>query len=96
MTNERKARLRKRLREVQLKYPDTCYLLRDNDGHYRISGLSGDAKGNVTAEIVHSRDSYFPGVLVFGIDPADLIVCGCGKWELPEKDQETQSVLTIH
>ncbi len=96
MTREERAGVRKKFAEIQQNYPDTCYRMRDNDGHYRISGLSGDVYGRITAEIVHGRDSYFPGVLVFGINPADLIVCGCGKWELPEKDQETRSVLTIH
>jgi len=51
------------------------------------SGLSGDVYGRITAEIVHGRDSYFPGILVFGVNPADRIVCDCGNWRPPEKEQ---------
>jgi len=91
MTDEQRATLRERLRETQEKYPDTCYRMEGNDGHYRISGLTGDADGNITAEVVHGRDSYFPGLLVFGIHLTELVPCNCGKLERPTKAQMVET-----
>lgn len=91
MTVEESAAVRKKFAETEQKYSDTCYRMADNDGHYRISGLSGDVYGRITAEIVHGRDSYFPGVLVFGVDPSELVPCNCGKWEPPTKAQLEQT-----
>ena len=79
----------KRVREAVEKYPpDTCYRLKDNpNGHYILTktGISHD--GEITVWILHGRDSYLAGVLVFGVPPTLLVRCDCGKWEPPTKHQ---------
>ena len=42
----------------------------------------------VTVTIAHGADSFLPGFGVFGIDPADLVPCGCGKWRAPTESQK--------
>lgn len=79
--------LQERLLEAQRQYPNTCYRMTTNDGHYRITGLDGTADGEITAQIVHGRDSYFPGVRAFGVHLNELVRCDCGKWEFPTREQ---------
>ena len=77
-----------RLREAVEKYPpDTCYRLKDYDGHYILTNTDISHDGKITVRILPSRDSYLPGVLVFGVLPTELVRCDCGKWEPPTEDQ---------
>jgi hypothetical protein len=41
----------------------------------------------ITASLVHGRNSHLPGVRVFGIELSELVVCDCGKWEPPTREQ---------
>ena len=78
----------KRLREAVEKYPpDTCYRDKDNDGHYILTNTDISYEGTITVCILHGRDSYLPGVLVFGVPPTELVRCDCGKWEPPTEHQ---------
>jgi hypothetical protein len=68
--------------------PGTCYRLRDGGGHYIILAYGETEDGGpVTATLAHGRDSHWPGVRVFGVDPAGLEPCGCGLWEWPTPEQ---------
>lgn len=67
-----------------------CYRLKNANalGHYRI--YSYDENGTVL--IQHGRDSHNPGLSAFGVNPDDLIVCGCGRW-LPATDAQMKETL---
>lgn len=76
--------------EVVREYPaTTCYRSIENEGHYWIYsyGEPPTKDGIVTVKIVHGRDSYLPGVMVFGVQIGSLVKCGCGKWESPTEEQ---------
>ena len=55
--------------------------------HYTIRSYSENPNGTVTVTLVHGSDSSLPGIATFGQDPAQLLVCGCGKWEFPTDEQ---------
>jgi hypothetical protein len=75
--------------------PVTCY--RDSErpgrGHYWIRSYIETLKrtdgspGPVHVTMVHGRDSFLPSMTVNGTDPAELTVCGCGKWQNATEDQ---------
>lgn len=75
--------------------PTTCYRLvrQSSSGHYWIhsfsEGLDADGKptGAVKLILGHGADSFLPGMGVRGIDPSELVECGCGKWEPATEDQ---------
>jgi hypothetical protein len=81
--------LPKKVQKVANKYPgDTCY--RKDGGHYRIRSYDEEKDGSVSLQLIHGRDSFLPGVIVFGINPSDLLIqCNCGKWEPPTEEQTT-------
>jgi hypothetical protein len=56
--------------------PPNCYR-GERRGHYRL--YSYNENGTVT--LLHGKDSFLPGIVVFGVDPATLVACGCGKWD---------------
>jgi hypothetical protein len=37
----------------------------------------------ITCKLVHGKDSYSPGIMVFGVKLSTLVACNCGKWEPP-------------
>lgn len=76
-----------KIRRAFLKYPPNCYLSNKNMGHYRLHSYEENTNDSVTVKLVHGRDSYSPGILVFGVPLNSLILCGCGKWESPTKAQ---------
>jgi hypothetical protein len=84
--------INERLMEAMCNLPATCYRMKGNDGHYRIKGLDADADGHVTVQLIHGRDSYMPGVFVYGVETDELQRCACGRWEkpLPEQIEETK------
>jgi len=86
----KRARIKQKLREINQKYTDPCYRIKDNEGHYEIARFGADEEGNVTAWIIHGRDSYFPGVMVFGVELSELVPCGCGEWEPATEEQLEQ------
>lgn len=63
----------------------TCYRLKSTGerGHYMVHSYAE----NGTLTLRHGRDSTLPGVGVFGINPEDVVRCGCGKWEPPTEAQ---------
>ncbi len=61
--------------------PLKCYRAKDNDGHYALVSFEENGDGTVTLKIAHGSDSYFPGTMVFGVHPENLVLCDCGKWE---------------
>lgn len=63
--------------------PMQCYRMHANRGHYWIVSYSVNANGHATMTLAHGRDSYMPGVGVFGIRASAVKPCGCGKWEMP-------------
>lgn len=67
--------------------PDRCYRMAGNAGHYVILSYAEHKSGEVTLTLAHGRDSYLPGVQVFGIRPESLFDCGCEKWEWPLQEQ---------
>ncbi len=67
--------------------PDECYRGKDGKGHYILRSYV-ERKGEPTRlTMVHGRDSFWPGTIVFGMPPEDLKICGCGKWRPPTKQQ---------
>lgn len=75
------------VRAVALRFPpDGCYRIHGR-GHYIIRSYGEQADGAVSLTMAHGRDSFLPGVAVFGIDPEKLEACGCGKWKWPSSDQ---------
>jgi hypothetical protein len=71
------------VRKVALCFPpDTCYRMGDR-GHYSIYSYKEGKDDRVTLTMAHGRDSFLPGMRVFGVEPEGLELCGCGKWEWP-------------
>jgi hypothetical protein len=93
------AALPEAVREVALRFPMTsCVRMRDNHGHYRVIAyanpkhtpemlIAGLPPGPVLMTLAHGRDSYLPGLGVFGITADELELCGCGKWQPPTRAQ---------
>jgi hypothetical protein len=89
------------VREVALKYPavnehaagehDNLLCYRSNKNplyHYTIRSYDDDKpRGVVTVTLIHGSDSTLPGVATFGQDAAQLLPCGCGRWEWPTAAQ---------
>lgn len=71
------------VREVCKRLPPrACLRRRDTKAHhYRILSYGEHPDGSVTLKLLHGSDSILPGLAVFGVDPAELEVCGCGSWE---------------
>ena len=70
------------------KWPPTiCYTAKDNKGHYILYSYEENEKGPITVKLIHGKDSYLPGVMVFGVDPRTLVPCGCDRWEQPTELQ---------
>lgn len=57
--------------------PQTCYRGISN-GHYRLYAYDEEDDDTITLRATHLDDSFLPGVTVFGLDPKDLKICGCG------------------
>ena len=73
---------------VRAVSPWHCYRLKGNArGHYAI--YSYNEAGTLT--IMHGSDSFMPGFGVFGIEPGDLVVCDCGKYEHATMEQGAES-----
>lgn len=86
------ATLPPRVRDVAEQYPTwNCYRSTTNHGHYRIYSYAEpkDESVDVTLTLVHGRDSFLPGVAVYGQRPGNLAPCGCGLW-LPPTDAQTE------
>jgi hypothetical protein len=64
----------------------SCYKI-DGGGHYRPNSYGEGTKGKVYISMVHGRDSFLPGVIVFGVRPGEVTECGCGRWRMPTKAQ---------
>lgn len=77
------------VRGVAEKFPPwNCYKSLQVRGHYRIYSYDARPLSEVVLlTMVHGQDSFLPGVAVFGVDPADIELCGCGKWSFPTKAQ---------
>lgn len=72
------------VRELFTKCPPwNCYRSKKAGGHYSVAAYDE----NGTVRVTHGRDSFLPGVSVFGISPDDLEPCGCGKWKFPTHGQ---------
>ena len=71
--------------------PNQCY--RDKDhatAHYWIHAYSEDIRypeAKPKVKIMHGRDSFHPGTVVFGFDPEQLVPCDCGNFEFPTDEQ---------
>lgn len=76
-----------KIREIARRFPPDCYRLRDTRGHYHIYSYGETTDGRVVIQVAHGADSNLPGVMVFGIDPEELIHCSCGRWEWPSEEQ---------
>jgi len=76
-----------KIRRVVLKYPPDCYLNINNAGHYLLYSYDEELDNSITVKLEHGRDSFLPGVIVFGIPLESLIPCSCGKWEKPTDKQ---------
>ena len=61
--------------------PSRCYRSKNDTGHYGLCSFEENEDGTVTLKIVHGGDSYFPGTIVFGVNPDSLVLCDCGKWK---------------
>jgi len=81
------------IQEIGREYPGwQCYHTADRpDGHYRIYAYT--ERG--TLELQHGRDSFLPGITVFGVSPDELVVCGCGKWLPPTAAQQEATIARI-
>lgn len=78
-----------RVAEVAREYPaNVCYRSIENDGHYWIWSYADPNEDDiVTVQITHGRDSYAPGIRVFGVQIGSLVKCDCGKWQPPTAEQ---------
>jgi hypothetical protein len=66
------------IKDLAKQCPPDCYRGADApNGHYLLHAYSEDG----TVKVIHGKDSYAPGILVFGMHPESLVLCGCGKWE---------------
>jgi hypothetical protein len=101
------------VRDLALKYPavnehaagehDNLLCYRSNKNplyHYTIRSYDDDKpRGVVTVTLIHGSDSTLPGVATFGQDPAQLLPCGCGRWEWPtaaQRDAAYKRMLDVH
>ena len=76
----------KRVQEIILRYPPSCYRSTENPGHYLIYSYDEPLDdGPITVTVIHGRDSFLPGVTVFGVSLNSLLWCDCGNWEMTEK-----------
>lgn len=78
------------VRAIAEQYPDdTCYRDAERlESHLAIGGYELTADGNMaTVVVLHGHDSTIPGAAMLGFHPARLVVCGCGRWELPTEKQ---------
>lgn len=62
-----------------------CYTMPKDGGkgHYKALEYKIQGKGKnrqITVLILHGKDSFLPGVAVFGVPFEDLKPCGCGKF----------------
>lgn len=67
--------------------PFGCYKSTENKGHYEIYSYEEHGGDPITIKIVHGKDSYLPGITVFGVNPNTLVKCDCGEWEPPTELQ---------
>lgn len=67
--------------------PWRCLRMTTNPGHYKPTGYGEQRDGSVTLTLAHGRDSYLPGVRVFGVEPDTVTPCGCGAWQYPLPEQ---------
>src|SRR5262245_49869329 len=82
--------IKAKLIETQQRYlpVEMCYRITgDQGGHYRIIRFGADTNGEITAEVVHGRDSRLAGLAVFGVSLDHLVRCDCGKWKPPTRKQ---------
>ena len=87
-----------RIQKVAKRYPGfQCYRANDNRGHYWIYSYEEpkSLRRPVTVKLIHGRDSYLPGVAVFGVSPRTLIPCRCGHWEPPTAEQQKHTELKL-
>jgi hypothetical protein len=86
--------LPKKVQKVANEYPgDTCYI--KDRGHYKIRSYDEEKDGSVSLQLIHGRDSFLPGVVVFGIKPAGLLKCKCGRWKSPTEEQTVVTLAMI-
>lgn len=78
------------VRAVAESHPFGCYRLSDDGGHghYQIVAYTEPHDGSaVKIKLLHGRDSFTPGITVFGVPPDDLTPCGCGQWQEATDEQ---------
>lgn len=63
-----------------------CFRIAANPGHYGMESIRND-HGKVSLTVVHLGDSYMPGMGVAGVDPDEIVPCGCGKGIAPTAEQ---------
>jgi hypothetical protein len=74
------------IRELFAKCPPwNCYRSKEmgTAAHYSIAAYDE----NGTVRVIHGRDSFLPGVSVFGVKPETLVACGCGAFKFPTTAQ---------
>lgn len=55
--------------------------------HYAIYSISEHGDGPCTLTLIHGADSTLPGISTFGQPPEQLVECGCGRWQVPTRQQ---------
>lgn len=76
--------------EQHFNPPALCYRLSNDPnhrGHYAFYSIYERDDGKVLLTIAHGKDSFSPGLRVFGISPEEMVPCNCGKWEPPTQEQ---------
>lgn len=70
-----------------------CCRLKDDPGHYFLIAFAPPGSfpeyvtpydDSLTGVVMHGTDSTLPGEIVVKVPFTQLIICDCGKWELPE------------
>lgn len=67
--------------------PWNCYRLRVKNGNLRGHYMIHSYNENGTVTLTHGRDSFLPGVGVFGVKPDEVVPCGCRRWFWPTEEQ---------
>lgn len=84
---------------IQRFPPHLCVRLTVNPvGHYRVVGYFWDStngKKPPTLAVCHGRDSFLPGVTVFGVPPEVVYICGCYTFEWATVEERIATLLFI-
>lgn len=70
-----------------------CYRMKDDPGHYFLIAFvppysfpefDSPHSDQLTAIVLHGTDSFSPGDVAVYVPLSQLVICDCGKWEMPE------------